>query len=100
MVSEKMIIPQMQLLTYKETQFNVLQFVRKAASLSYKAPQEENDRMINRKGFIRMTARVSVSLTHTEETEHEEDTNTTNNPHINGDLFQHKTSTFSTRTLI
>ena len=34
MVSEKFIMPQLQLLTYKETQFNAIQFVREAESLS------------------------------------------------------------------
>ena len=39
MVSENFIMPKLQLLTFKETHLNALQFVRKAVYLSYKTLQ-------------------------------------------------------------
>ena len=45
MVSDKFIMPQMQLLTSRETKLNALKIVREAVSLIYKALQEENESM-------------------------------------------------------
>ena len=81
LVSEKFIIPKLQLLTSKETQLNAIQSVREVESLSYKTLQEYNESMIKRIESIMRTERCSVSFTHAE------DTNTNNNPHINGRTY-------------
>ena len=79
-------MPQLQLLTSKETQLNALQFVREAAYLSYKTLKEDNDGMSKRIKFIVRTPRGSVSLTHSEYT------NITNNSHINGRTYLQQSS--------
>ena len=86
MVSDKFLMPQLQLLTSKETQLNALQFVREAAYLSYKKLQEDNDRMSKRIESIMRKSRGSVSFTHAKHT------NTTNNPHINSITYFHQPS--------
>ena len=84
MVSEIFTVPQLQLLDFKETQLNVLPFVREAASLRYKPPQEDNYKMGNRIESIMRTARGSVSFLHVE------DTNTTISTPINDSTYLQK----------
>ena len=86
MVSEKFIMTKLQLLTSKGKQFNALYFFSEATSLSYKTPQEDNDRMSKIIESIIRTAKVSVLFTHAE------DTKITNNPHINGSIYLQQSS--------
>ena len=79
-------MPQLQLLTSKETKLNALQFVREVASLSYKKLQAENGRTGKIVEAIMMIERGSVSFTHGE------DTKTTRKIHVNGSTYFHKSS--------
>ena len=55
-------MPQLQLLTSKETQSNALQFVSEAELMSYKTLKEDNDRMGKIIEAIMSTERDSVSF--------------------------------------
>ena len=79
-------MPQLQLLTSKETQLKALQFVREAASLRYKTPQGENDRTGKIFEAIIRTERGSVPFTHAE------DTKTTSSPNINSSTYFQQSS--------
>ena len=74
-------MPQLQLLTSKETQSNALQFVSEAELMSYKTLKEDNDRMGKIIEAIIRKVIVSVSFTHSYGTK------ITRKPHENGSTY-------------